>query len=650
MTGALTGGATGMVMPGIKIGKLVGLPISPLVASKIVKVVVDNHLHLPDMFEITFQDEGGTAVSDANLSIGATVEISGAKAGDTSPTTLIKGEVTSIEAVCVDGTILSIARGYERAHRLQRARRTKTYLNMTDSDIARKVAGNAGLDIGTIDSSATTHDHISQFAQTDWEFLTQRAREIGFETGVSQGKFFFRKASDAPASGGLGGALASAASAVAGALGLGGGLTYPQNLLMFLPRISGANLTPDVEVRVWDSKSARVAVGSASAASKAATISGQDPATLAKSFTDGLLPPLPALPALPPIPGLPKLDFGSAPSNTAFVVLDHPLAVGSAADGAADEMAKGLANHVGSTFAEAEGEALGDPTIMAGSEVDVKGVPKMFVGKWMVTNSRHIFDQQQHGGYLTRFFASGRQDRSMLALASGALTRERHPVLGGLVCGIVTNVKDPDKAGKVKVSLPWAAPDYESDWARVVQMTAGPRTGVMFMPEVGDEVLVGFEMGDARRPYVIGGLINDKSSFEPMSSAVNGSGVVTKRGLATPAGNQLLFEDELPPGPPGPPPTTSKITLGTGDSNLSLAIDQCAGTITLSCKPAPPKSKTPAGTVTIDCSGAGQIEIKGGSGGVKVESDGQLELTGKLGVKISSNAMVQVQGQMIQLN
>ena len=71
----------------------------------------------------------------------------------------------------------------------------------------------------------------------------------------------------------------------------------------------------------------------------------------------------------------------------------------------------------------------------------------------------------------------------MLALASGALTRERHPVLGGLVCGVVTNVKDPDKAGKVKVSFPWAAPDYESDWARVVQMTAGPRTGVMFMPE-----------------------------------------------------------------------------------------------------------------------------------------------------------------------
>lgn len=652
MTSALTGSDTGIVYPGIKVGKLVGLPLNPLVLPKVVRVVVDTHVLLPDMFEITFNDEDGTVVDDANLSIGQGIEISGAKAGDTSSTSLIKGEITSIEAICVEGTILSVVRGYEKAHRLQRARRTKTYVNMKDSDIASKVAKNAGLTIGTIDSSKTTHDHVSQVAQTDWEFLTQRAREIGYETGVCQGKFYFRKASDAPADGGLGGALASAASAVASALGIGGGLVFRKNLISFFPRVSGANVTPDVEVRMWDSKSARVVVGKSDSKSNTAKLDGADPAKLAKSFTDGLLPPLPSLPALPPIPGLPKLDFGSAPSNTAFVVVDRPLGYGSGADGAADEMATGLANHVGSTFAEAEGDAVGDPSIQAGEQVDIKGVPKMFVGKWTVTNARHVFDPDE-GGYHTRFWVSGRSDRSLLALASGASTRNHGTtggVLNGLVCGVVTNLKDPDKVGRVKVSLPWLAPDYESDWARVVQVSAGPRTGVMFMPEVGDEVLVGFELGDARRPYVIGGLVNDKTKFEPLGSAVNGSGVVTKRGLGTPAGNQLMFEDELPPGPPGPPPQTSKITLGTGDNNLSLAIDQCAGTITLTCNPSPPKSKTPAGTITIDCSGAGKVEIKGGKGGVKVSSEGQLELSGQLGVKISSDAMVQVQGKMIQLN
>ena len=138
------------------------------------------------------------------------------------------------------------------------------------------------------------------------------------------------------------------------------------------------------------------------------------------------------------------------------------------------------------------------------------------------------------------------------ALASGASLRDRHPHLGGLVCGVVTNVKDPDKQGKIKIALPWLAPDFETDWARVVQLSAGPRTGAMFLPEVGDEVLVGFEYGDMRRPYVLGGLVNDNAKFAPMSTAVNGSGAVTGRGLASPAGNTLLFTDELPPGPPGP--------------------------------------------------------------------------------------------------
>jgi len=136
-----------------------------------------------------------------------------------------------------------------------------------------------------------------------------------------------------------------------------------------------------------------------------------------------------------------------------------------------------------------------------------------------------------------------------------------------------------------------------------------------------------------------------------LSSAVNGSGAVVKRGITSPAGNTLQFQDELPPGPPGAaPPTTSSITLGTGDGNLGLAIDQVGGTVTLTCKPAPPASRTPAGTLTIDCSGAGKIEIKAGAGGLKLTSDGQLELSGQAGVKISSPALVEVSGQMIKLN
>jgi hypothetical protein len=215
---------------------------------------------------------------------------------------------------------------------------------------------------------------------------------------------------------------------------------------------------------------------------------------------------------------------------------------------------------------------------------------------------------------------------------------------------VVTNVSDPDKLGRVKVALPWLSPSFESDWARVVQVGAGPRSGALFLPEVGDEVLIGFEFGDPRRGYVLGGLINSNSAYGALATAVSSSGAVTERGVASPAGNRLQFTDDLPPGPPGLPPIRSAIALGTEDDKLGLVIDQVAGTVTLSCNPVPPASRSPAGALTIECGDLGGITIKGGVGGVKVETDGQLELNGKLGVKIASNALVEVQGSLIKLN
>ncbi len=648
MIGGLAAGSFGAIVhPGVFVGHPVGMPLGTSSEELLIRTVVDTHLHLPDMFELTFVDEAGSLTTDAGIEIGTVIEIKAGKETDTTTTSLIVGEVTSIEALCQDNVIFTVVRGYERAHRLQRATRTRTFVNMTDSDIARQVASAAGLQIDTIDPTSTTHNHVAQVAQTDWDFLTQRAREIGFETGVAGNKFFFRAASGSAAAGG--GLAGAAASAAASAIGLDSGtLMFKDNLLSFFPRISAANITTEVEVRMWDSKDARVVTARADAASGTATIDGQEPGRLAGAFTDGFLPPLPSVPALPPIPGLPRIDFGSAPSSTAHLVVDRPVGYGAAADRAAEEVARSLAEHVASTFAEAEGDAMGDPAIQAGAQVDIDGVPKQFAGKWTVTNARHVFDVEENG-YHTRFWVSGRQNRNLLGLTSGG-AREERTRFGGLVCGVVTNVSDPDKLGRVKVALPWLSPSFESDWARVAQVGAGPRSGALFLPEVGDEVLIGFEFGDPRRGYVLGGLINSNSDYGALTTAVGSSGAVNERGIASPAGNRLQFTDDLPPGPPGPPPIKSAITLGTKDDKLGLVIDQVAGTVTLSCNPAPPASKTPAGALTIECGDLGGITIKGGTGGVKVETDGQLELNGKLGVKIASDGLVEVSGSLIKLN
>lgn len=95
----------------------------------------------------------------------------------------------------------------------------------------------------------------------------------------------------------------------------------------------------------------------------------------------------------------------------------------------------------------------------------------------------------------------------------------------GVYPALVKEIVDPDGQGRVKISLPWA-PDlggsgYEA-WARLGTMMGGANRGTWFIPDVDDEVLVGFEGGDPRRPYVLGGLWNGSDAPpESMDGAGN---------------------------------------------------------------------------------------------------------------------------------
>jgi len=80
----------------------------------------------------------------------------------------------------------------------------------------------------------------------------------------------------------------------------------------------------------------------------------------------------------------------------------------------------------------------------------------------------------------------------------------------GVAEGLVTDVDDPQKLGRVKLKFPWFDPDMESEWCRVRQFYAGNDYGAFFIPEVGDEVLVAFIHGDMRLPIILGGLYNGK--------------------------------------------------------------------------------------------------------------------------------------------
>jgi uncharacterized protein involved in type VI secretion and phage assembly len=134
----------------------------------------------------------------------------------------------------------------------------------------------------------------------------------------------------------------------------------------------------------------------------------------------------------------------------------------------------------------------------------------------------------------------------------------------GLFPASVTDLRDPEGVGRIKVMLP-QSPDpsgapYEA-WARLATLMAGNNCGSWFVPDVNDEVLIGFEAGDPRRPYVLGGLWNGKDSPPESMDAAGANNIKVLRSrngvkltlddqngqekfiVETPGGQRITLED-----------------------------------------------------------------------------------------------------------
>lgn len=109
----------------------------------------------------------------------------------------------------------------------------------------------------------------------------------------------------------------------------------------------------------------------------------------------------------------------------------------------------------------------------------------------------------------------------------------------GVVVGVVTNNRDPQNLGRVKVRFPWLTNDEESHWARVATLMAGKERGSFFLPEVDDEVLLAFEHGSIDHPFIIGGLWNGVD--QPPETNQNGQNNIRK--IRSRSGHEIIFDD-----------------------------------------------------------------------------------------------------------
>jgi uncharacterized protein involved in type VI secretion and phage assembly len=186
----------------------------------------------------------------------------------------------------------------------------------------------------------------------------------------------------------------------------------------------------------------------------------------------------------------------------------------------------------------------------------------------------------------------------------------------GVVVGVVTNNQDPDGLGRVKVKFPWLSDEEESFWARVAAPMAGKERGFYFLPEVEDEVLVAFEQGDARFPYVLGGLWN--GTDKPPEK--NDDGKNSARSIKSRSGHVIRLSDK---------DGEEKIEIIDKSGN-KIEFDAAKNTITVTSEKDIVLSAA-SGTIKLD---AQKIEIKS-SADTKIESGAGMDVkaTGAMNIK-----------------
>jgi len=234
--------------------------------------------------------------------------------------------------------------------------------------------------------------------------------------------------------------------------------------------------------------------------------------------------------------------------------------------------------------------------------------------------------------------------------------------ISGVAVGVVTNIQDPDKLGRVKVKFLLRESEQESDWIRVASLTAGPERGIYFLPEVNDEVLLAFHHGNVEEPFIIGALWNGTDKPPEASPVADGKVKIRKIKsrcgneiiltddqnkekveIHTPKGKKILFDDE-----------NKKIELKDDNGNNSITIDTSANGITIQANS---KATIKVGSCNIEVDGSGGISINAPSSSLNLKANQiNIEATSTMSIKanatmdINSSAILNIKGSMVKIN
>jgi Rhs element Vgr protein len=470
----------------------------------------------------------------------------------------------------------------DEAYKMSIGRNNKSFDESSDSDIISGIVANCGL-TNDVDPTTAIHDKIIQYNVSDWDFINLRAEMNSLFVMVDDGHVEVKK-------------LDPGQTAVML-------LSYGASILEFEAEIDSRNQFRGIKAESWNSADQEII-----------EMEGQSQAI--------------------PHPGNLTNDELANVAGLDFLMLRHS---GQITDAELKAWSDAMLNR--SRLARNVGriKIQGIPDLKPGHVVELQGLGNRFNGNAIITAVRH---EIADGNWNTRLvyglkfetFAQNFKETLQQMPASGLI-----PSVHGLQAGVVTVLEnDPKSEFRIKVKLPAINPNDEGLWARIALPDAGNNRGMIFMPEIGDEVIVGFMHDDPRNPVILGML---HSSALPAPFAAKDTN--HQKAMVTRSGMKISFDDDkkiVEISTPGGyifhlDEDKKEILLEDGNSNKIKMNED--GMSLESAK-------------DIILKASGDISFEGMN--ITQKASSQLKMEGSTGVEAKSSGTMVIKGSIVQIN
>ncbi len=470
----------------------------------------------------------------------------------------------------------------DKAIALTTTKKSRHFIDATDSDAVNEILGDYDVQLGQIATTSITHTDLVQFNACDWDFIVMRMEANGLVCIMDNSGFNVLKPS-------------MDAEEIAT-------VQFGANVIEFDGNIDARRQLGSVTSQAWDPATQDDATGE----------STEPTWTTNGNFSSDDL----------------STAMGAESENLKHsgAVTEEELTSWSDAKILRSRMA----------FARGRVRIKGFSQAMPGAVINLEGFGDRFNGPVWIGGVRHEISQ---GNWLTDIeFGMSEEWHAKRYKVSELPANGLLAAVSGLHTGVVTALEgDPLSEVRIKVKIPSINLDGEGVWARISTLDAGSSRGSYFLPEIDDEVLVGFLNDDPRYPVVLGML--HSSAHAPPEAASDDNHI---RGFYSRKGMRIRFDDE-----------STILTIDTPGGH-EFILDDDAGEVKI--------TDSNGNSITMSSSGitfesASDLILKA-SGKITIESQGDIEqkagatwkAEGSAGAEINTSAIAKVSGSLVQIN